>query len=98
MEGVGAQSKERKGSNFAIWQPWGKYSLSSRIRYHCIETHRLDVLLEPVDVFLEEVQRARLAAVPREGRRARRVDRVHPVLQLDLARRLQGKGYEDIQY
>ena len=48
-------------------------------------THRLDVLLEPVDVLLEEVQRARLAAVPREGRRARGVDRVHPVLQLDLA-------------
>ena len=22
MEGVGAQCKERKGSNFAIWQPW----------------------------------------------------------------------------
>ena len=22
VEGVGAQSKERKGSNFAIWQPW----------------------------------------------------------------------------
>ena len=22
VEGVGAQSNERKGSNFAIWQPW----------------------------------------------------------------------------
>ena len=52
-------------------------------------THRLDVLLQAVDVLLEEVERARLAAVPREGRRARRVDRVHPVLKLNLARRLQ---------
>ena len=24
---MGAQSKERKGSNFAIWQPWTKASL-----------------------------------------------------------------------
>ena len=24
VKGVGAQSKERKGSNFAIWQPWHK--------------------------------------------------------------------------
>ena len=24
VEGVGAQSKERKGSNFAIWQPWAQ--------------------------------------------------------------------------
>ena len=25
VEGVGAQSKERKGSNFAIWQPCFQY-------------------------------------------------------------------------
>ena len=24
VEGVGVQCKERKGSNFAIWQPWGR--------------------------------------------------------------------------
>ena len=51
-------------------------------------THRFNVLLESVDVLLEEVQRTRLAAVPREGRCACGVDRVHPVLQLHLARRL----------
>ena len=30
MEGVGAQSKERKGSNFAIWQPWFKVNVYTR--------------------------------------------------------------------
>ena len=24
VEGMGMQSKERKGSNFALWQPWNK--------------------------------------------------------------------------
>ena len=53
-----------------------------------VATHRLDALLQPVDVLLEQVERPRLAAVPRERRRARRVDRVHPVLKLNLARGL----------
>ena len=39
VEGVGAQSKERKGSNFAIWQPcrqehWRAVGQRPRLRVH----------------------------------------------------------------
>ncbi len=47
-------------------------------------THRLDSLLQPVYLLLQEVERAGLAAVAGEGGGAGGVDRVHPVLQLNL--------------
>lgn len=50
---------------------------------------RLDGLLQAEDFLLQQVQRARLAAVAREGGGAGRVDAVDPVLQLDLAPRLE---------
>ena len=31
VKGVGAQSKERKGSNFVIWLPWEKESEAKRL-------------------------------------------------------------------
>ena len=93
LSSMANESAEQKPKPCLAWDFLSALAILSE--RHCVgivTTHRLDALLEPVDVFLEEVQRARLAAVPRERRRARRVDRVHPVLQLNLARRLQTRN------
>lgn len=51
-------------------------------------TYRLDRLLQTEDLLLQKMQRAGLAAMTRERGGARRMNAIHPIFQLHLARRL----------
>lgn len=65
---------------------------------HIIYTYRLYGLFKPVDLLLQQVQRASLATVPGEGCRTSRVDAVDPVLQLYLTRSLHHiQTYDDFR-
>ena len=49
VEGVEAQSKERKGSNFAIWQPWVLETMIPRYRpFSVVSTSNVN--LPPSDI------------------------------------------------
>ena len=61
VEGVGAQSKERKGSNFAIWQPWAQGRGADQARLH--------------DQQRQDRGRRREQAVPGRGRQGAEVRR-----------------------
>ena len=62
-----------------------------------LSTHRLNSPLEPVYLLLQQVQRPGLAPVAGEGGGASAVDRVHPVLQLNLAWGLEKREEENGQ-